>query len=93
MNMTLYVAIGNIVHRFDINLSEIHRFCVGFYSSFLHFLIFKCAELDFTDEAEEKHCNSSTRAYELSLNQETGRIVCDKTSDECGKHVCICDER
>ena len=38
-------------------------------------------------------CSAATTLYEVSFSSVTNRIVCDRTSDLCGKAICQCDER
>ena len=54
-------------------------------------LTFQCAVMDYGDSSES--CSAATTPYELSLSTVTDRIVCDRTSDLCGKAICQCDER
>ena len=49
--------------------------------------------MDFTNTETSESCNSATRAYELGFDKDVGRIVCDNTSDQCGRSICQCDER
>ena len=53
---------------------------------------FKCAVMDFKDVAEG-NCAASSTMYEISFDTFTRRVVCDKTTDPCGKAICQCDER
>jgi len=50
----------------------------------------ECAVMDF--EETSTNCNAATTLYEVSFSTVTRRIVCDKTSDPCGKAICQCDE-
>jgi len=48
--------------------------------------------MDFKDVAEG-NCAASSTMYEISFDTFTRRVVCDKTTDPCGKAICQCDER
>ena len=48
--------------------------------------------MDFKDVAEGT-CVASSTMYEISFDTFTRRVVCDKTTDPCGKAICQCDER
>jgi len=51
----------------------------------------ECAVMDFKDVAEG-NCAASSTMYEISFDTFTRRVVCDKTTDPCGKAICQCDE-
>ena len=48
--------------------------------------------MDFKAVAEGT-CVASSTLYEISFDTFTRRVVCDKTTDPCGKAICQCDER
>ena len=48
--------------------------------------------MDFKAVAEG-NCVASSTMYEISFDTFTRRVVCDKTTDPCGKAICQCDER
>ena len=53
--------------------------------------ILQCAVMDYGNDSNT--CNAATTLYEVSFSSITNRIVCDRTSDMCGKAICQCDER